>query len=612
MSHQTHNIVCISTIDWDFIWQGHQEIMSSLARSGNRVLFIENTGVRRPTLKDLPRLRKRIANWRIGIRGIRRVMDNLYVYSPLVLPFPYSRVARMINRMIMILTLRSWAKTMRFDSPIIWTWLPTGLALDLIKALNGKLTVYYCFDNFEAVGHGAKGIRKTERVLIKKADLVFVTAQNLFNYCAVYNPHVHLFPSGFSKSVFTQSGRVLPADIASIKRPLIGYVGGVHKVVDFELVEKIAVTHADKSLVFVGPLQADVGSLTRYSNVHFLGQRKYEQLPDYIASFDLCIIPYLLNEYSRNVYPTKLNEYLAMGKPVVSTRLPEVEHFNQGHQGIVAIADDHEAFIKQIEEELRRDTRALRTRRTILVSKNSWDDKIEAMKGLIRAKLEEQAKVQDLNWQHTLLGFYRSSRRRVAAMAVACLLTYGLVFYTPIIWLLAEPLRTIDPPEPADAIVVLAGGIGESGNAGEEYQEKVKRAVELYQQGYASNLIFSSGATYVFNEAQVMKALAVSLGIPERAIILDEQGGGNYSSFMSVRNIMEARNWSRMLLVSSRYNGARSRLVAAKNFPRGHVALTPASRSAFFGNQADVRWKHVRAIGHEYAGIIYYWWKGYL
>ncbi|MBM4134768.1 MAG: glycosyltransferase family 1 protein, partial [Nitrospira sp.] len=108
MSEPKDDIVCISTIDWDFVWQGHQEIMSTFARAGHRVLFIENTGVRRPTLKDLPRIRKRIANWRAGIYGIRRLMDNLYVYSPLVLPFPYSRVARFINRLIMVMTLRSW------------------------------------------------------------------------------------------------------------------------------------------------------------------------------------------------------------------------------------------------------------------------------------------------------------------------------------------------------------------------------------------------------------------------------------------------------------------------------------------------------------------------
>src|SRR3989338_7857141 len=96
------NIICISTIDWDFIWQGHQEIMSVLAKNGNRVLFIENTGVRAPTFKDIPRLWHRLSNWRKGFKGVRKEMENLYIYSPLAIPFPYSRVAIKINRVIMI------------------------------------------------------------------------------------------------------------------------------------------------------------------------------------------------------------------------------------------------------------------------------------------------------------------------------------------------------------------------------------------------------------------------------------------------------------------------------------------------------------------------------
>jgi hypothetical protein len=133
-----HNIVCISTIDWDFVWQGHQEIMSTLASQGHRVLFIENTGVRRATIGDLPRLKHRLKNWRRGVKGFRRVMDNLYVYAPVVLPFPYSRIARAFNRAVMAFVLRRWIKTMHFDSPIVWTWLPTALAMEVIRVVDAR------------------------------------------------------------------------------------------------------------------------------------------------------------------------------------------------------------------------------------------------------------------------------------------------------------------------------------------------------------------------------------------------------------------------------------------------------------------------------------------
>jgi len=612
MEKQTHSIVCISSIDWDFIWQGHQEIMSSLARAGNRVLFIENTGVRRPTFKDLPRLRQRITNWHSGVRGIRQVMDNLYVYSPLVLPFPYSRVARVINRVIIIMTLRSWTRTMHFESPIIWTWLPTGLALDLIKALRGKLIVYYCFDNFQAIGESTKKIRRTERILIRNADLVFVTARNLFNYCAQFNPHVHLFPSGFSKATFAETSRRQPDDLAGVKRPIIGYVGGLHRVVDFDLLERVARVNPNKSLVLVGPLQTDVGELVRSPNVFFLGQKKHEELPNYIAHFDVGLIPYVLNEYTRNVYPTKLNEYLIMGKPVVSTALPELEYFDQANPGVVSVAADEEEFLAKLDAAIKEDSTEARARRVAVAEGNTWAQKIEQMTALIEAKLEEKRKASEQTWQVSLATFYAATRRKVLAAGGALLMAYALLFHTPLVWWVGAPLRIADQPVRADVVVVLAGGIGESGEPGDGYQEKVRYATELYQQGYADKLIFSSGIWSVFKETQVMKALAISLGVPESAIILDEQGGGNYASLLSARAVMKSKGWTRMLLVTARYNTFRSHLLAVKNLPDITVSLTPAPHSVFFGNDGNVAWKHVRAIIHEYLGIMYYWWKGYV
>ena len=104
------DIVCISSIDWDFIWQGHQQIMSTLAANGNRVLFVENTGVRRPNFEDIPRLRKRIRNWWRGTKGFRQEQDNLFVYSPLILPLPYSRIARVIMKRFIHRATREYGK----------------------------------------------------------------------------------------------------------------------------------------------------------------------------------------------------------------------------------------------------------------------------------------------------------------------------------------------------------------------------------------------------------------------------------------------------------------------------------------------------------------------
>jgi uncharacterized SAM-binding protein YcdF (DUF218 family)/glycosyltransferase involved in cell wall biosynthesis len=612
MIRELHNVVCISTIDWDFVWQGHQEIMSTLASQGHRVLFIENTGVRSATLKDLPRLKHRLRNWKQGVNGIRKVMDNIYVYAPLVLPFPYSRVARVVNRNLMRWTIRRWTRAMQFDNPIIWTWLPTPLGLDLIKILNGQLVVYYCCGDLQASSPGSRRIRETEEILLRQADLVFAHSKSVFDRCSHFTDQVHVFQYGFNRRIFAQVDDKVPADMASIPPPILGYVGGVHKVVDLRLIEKVARSHPDKSLVIVGPLQVDVSELAGLPNIHFLGQKRHEELPAYIKHFAIGLIPYVLNEYTDSVYPTKLNEYLIMGKPVVSTKLPEVEYFNRANQGIVAIANGHEAFVDLITDELKKDNESARAARILLVEKNAWDKKTDAMGSLIQEKLDEKSKSRDLDWQERLISLYRNSRRKALGVAAIAICSYYLIFYTPALWFLAEPLRIEETPVKADVIVVLAGGIGESGEPGEAYQEKVKHSVDLYRGHYAGHVIFSSGVGYVFKEAEVMKALAMSFGVPDSAIILDERGGGNYASLINAKRVMEARGWTRMLLVTSRYNALRSRLVVKKNLSGMAVKITPSPKSAFFGEEESVAWRHVRAITHEYAGILYYWLKGYI
>jgi hypothetical protein len=128
-------IVCLSSIDWEFNWQGHQQVMSALAERGHPVLFVENTGVRVPTLRDLPRLVTRLKNrWR-SPGGLRRERERLDVCSPLALPFPYSPVARAANRALVLRRVRRWMRATDGRPPILWTFLPTPLVLDLIAAI---------------------------------------------------------------------------------------------------------------------------------------------------------------------------------------------------------------------------------------------------------------------------------------------------------------------------------------------------------------------------------------------------------------------------------------------------------------------------------------------
>lgn len=608
------DIVCISSIDWDFIWQGHQQIMSTLAANGNRVLFVENTGVRRPNFKDIPRLRKRIRNWWRGTKGFRQEQDNLFVYSPLVLPFPYSRVARWMNRFIITRAIRRWIQALGLQRPLVWTFLPTPLALDIIDAIEPTLVIYYCIDDFESSSSGARLIRQTEDRLLKAADLVFVTSERLRHRVLEQREQVEVLPFAVDFPRFEKerlANQSKPNELVEIDSPIVGYVGGLHRWVDQELLVEAARVLPDVEFVFVGPEQCDMSKLKAQPNIHLLGSRNYDELPRYIKCFDVGLIPYVLSEYALNVYPTKLNEYLAMGLPVVATNLPEVRKFNEDFSDVVRIGDGPASFASQIQESLANNTPAQVQRRIEVASQNSWQARLEHMSTLITTAITVKLAGWE-RWEKVLQRLYRAGRRRIGWTAATALVGYVLVFQTPLLWTLASPLQIVDVPRKADVIAVFAGGVGESGRAGGGYQERVQHAANLYLAGYSSHLVFSSGFVFAFQEAEVMRDLAVALGVPPDAIILERQASSTYENVIYTRDIMIVNNWEQLLVVSSPYHMRRAMLTWRKQAPSFQVVSTPVSESQYYAHERTASLEQIRGIVWEYAAIVVYWWRGWL
>ncbi|UCB57003.1 MAG: YdcF family protein [Candidatus Omnitrophota bacterium] len=612
---KNENIICISSIDWDFNWQGHQEIMSTFARNNNRVLFIENTGVRVPTLKDLPRLKKRLSNWLKGISGIRKEEENLFVFSPLVIPFPYSRIARWINRYLLLSTLKKWIKVMDFNDPIIWTFLPTGISLDLIANIDKKMSVYYCIAEFTKLVRDSRKIRRTEKELLKKADLIFAQGEKLKQWCESYNSNVTIFPFGVNSEAFhntTLDGKESLPDLKGIKRPIIGYIGGLHKHIDYELIECLAARNPHWSFLFVGPVQTDVARIGRLDNVFLVGEKKHFDLPKYIGAFDVCLIPYLLTDYTSTVYPTKLNEYLIMGKPVLSTDLPEVRAFNQKYGNVLMIGQTTDEFKAYITEVLEKNDKDMVGKRIKAAQENSWKKRIEQMSNLIEEEIERKKHDKDLRWKEGLRKFYRQSRRSLKATAFACLLAYLLLFYTPFLWFAARPLKISEPLQAANAIVVFGGGVGEGGSPGKSTIERARYAGELYKSGYANHIIFSSGYSFKYNDAENMKLVALSAGVAEKDIILEQKANSTYENARFTGEIINDYGWSSILLVSSPYNMRRASLAFKKLNKNLKITYAPISNPQFYRRDGKVKWEQIRAIGHEYLGILYYFIKGYI
>ncbi|MGI9067097.1 MAG: glycosyltransferase [Pyrinomonadaceae bacterium] len=393
------DIIYISSIEWNFLWQQNQEIAIRLARAGNRVLYIENTGVRAPGLGDAGRVFARLKSWigKLGSSGVREVAPNLYVCSPLVLPPFGSQTRRLINRRLLLPLVRRAAQSLQFRDALIWTYLPTDTARDLIRLFKSpkSAVVYYCLADFPQLSANPEHIEQSEKSLVESSDVVFANCTKLAQRLGQWTDNVHVFPPGVDLSVFpdqekeTNFSAAVLADenrevIESFPKPVIGYMGGLHKHIDFDLIVKMAASRPDWSWVFVGPFQAPVEKLQGATNIHLLGTRPHELLISYLRTFDVCIVPYLKTAYTETVVPVKINEYLAAGKPIVSTSLPTVCEFNERHHILTTTENDPAAFLTGIEDALRRPTdRLTMARRREVAALLDWQVIVEKMSDLL-------------------------------------------------------------------------------------------------------------------------------------------------------------------------------------------------------------------------------------
>jgi glycosyltransferase involved in cell wall biosynthesis len=396
------DIIYISSIEWNFLWQQNQEIAVRLARAGNRVLYIENTGVRAPGLGDAGRVFARLKSWigKLGSSGVREVEPNLYVCSPLVLPPFGSGIRHLINTHLLLPLVRRAAQSLRFKNALIWTYLPTDTARDLIQLFKGPNSevVYYCLADFPELSPNPEQVQQSEKLLVESSDVVFANCTKLAQRLGEWSRSVHVFPPGVDLSAFPNEGEEKKGSserpeedyelIQSFSRPVIGYMGGLHRHVDFHLIAEMAAMRPEWSWVFVGPFQAPVEILQGRANIHLLGPKPHQLLVRYLRSFDVCIVPYLKTAYTETVVPVKINEYLAAGKPVVSTDLPTVCEFNERHHILITTRNDATAFVASVEEALQMPKDELTvTRRRNVAALLDWPVIVEAMSNLVESSV---------------------------------------------------------------------------------------------------------------------------------------------------------------------------------------------------------------------------------
>ncbi|MFC1667401.1 glycosyltransferase [Candidatus Omnitrophota bacterium] len=366
--------------------------MEMFAKNNNRVIFVEHLGFSRQKIKDIPNITKRIVKALKQKHSTKSNSEkNPHIITPLLLP-PINRACNLLNDKIFLKILAKRISKLCHKQPIIWTYLATSTVLNLIKKLSPQLIVYDCVYDAPEHPEAPSDIERTEKKLLKLADIVFTDANYLYQLKKEHNPNVYRVLPGVDFEHFnihpTLKQKSLP-DIKDTKKPRICSFGSIDNMrIDLDLIDLISNRRPDWSIIMIGPIvniKIPEKLLCR-KNIIWLGSKNYEELPLYLRECDALILPYKLNQFTQSIFPAKIFECLATGKVIISTPLPELSIFKD----LITIATNHSDFIKGVENALFNDTDAAKKTRTTFASDNSWDKRYKIIYEKIESVLDKK------------------------------------------------------------------------------------------------------------------------------------------------------------------------------------------------------------------------------
>ena len=359
----TMDLVCFSHLRWNFVYQRPQHLMSRFLKHG-RVYFIEEPLFDAEHTSYLELSRK----------------ENLTI----VIPHLKHDLSGQDPTLQQINLLKDLFKEEAIIDYFFWYYTP--MALTIGNSFTPKFIVYDCMDELSSFKFAPPELKEREKELFSKADLVFTGGYNLYRAKKSFHHNIYPFPSSIDKEHFMQARQIIadPVDQTDIPHPRFGFYGVVDERFDIDLIKEVAERKPEWQFVIIGPvIKIDSESLPIMNNIHYLGSKNYKELPLYLAGWGVAIIPFLRNEATKYVSPTKTPEYLAGGKPVISTSIIDVVT-PYGTNNLVHIADTADEFIAAAEHELNRADRSQWLQKTdAFLSKNSWDKTWRKMVRLI-------------------------------------------------------------------------------------------------------------------------------------------------------------------------------------------------------------------------------------
>lgn len=368
------DLICFAHLRWDFVFQRPQHLLTRFSKQ-TRVYYIEE-----PFFDT---------DQAAGYLEVRSRGEQLWVLTP---HFPAGRSAEE-NDLAQQELLKQWMQEQQITDFIAWYYTP--MALGYSQDLKPVLTVYDCMDELSAFAGAPPQLLEREQELFRRANLVYTGGQSLYEAKRDKHRSVHAFPSSIDRKHFAQARTDMPdpEDQAPIGRVRLGFFGVIDERMDIQLVGEVARMRPDWQIVLLGPVvKIHPDSLPRPANIHYLGMKSYQELPAYVSNWDVALLPFALNESTRFISPTKTPEYLAAGKPTVSTPITDVIR-PYGDLNLVHIASRPEAFVEAVEAALQqKEDREWLDRVDNYLSTISWDHTWAKMAHLMVGQLSEQEK----------------------------------------------------------------------------------------------------------------------------------------------------------------------------------------------------------------------------
>ena len=354
---------------WDWVWQRPQQFLSRLSKR-HRILFIETVG-------PDPQLATPIARFYSP--------ENSPNITVLRLQFPSWRWSDAAfvdqERRRIVREFLDGPGAGQFENPVQWFYDPMTVPI-FAGQLGEILNVYDCMDELSQFKGAPPEIKTREARLLSLADVVFTGGRKMYESKSRLNSNCHFYGCGVDVEHFgsaRNNSTPVPADLAGLRQPVLGFFGVVDERMDYELVAKLADANPNWSVAIVGPvMKVDPKSLPQRSNLHWLGQRAYADLPALCKGFKVCLMPFALNESTEYINPTKALEYMASGRPIVSSAVPDVV---SNFSSVVKIARNHDEFIQLCRDAVEQPDESAVQRGLQMAAENTWES--------IVARLEE-------------------------------------------------------------------------------------------------------------------------------------------------------------------------------------------------------------------------------